>query len=180
MKCGHCRTVGPAITVAHVKQCATSKGGVAVLDRPTPPPVVQQSRKDVNQVHSWFEVNALRERISEHLVREVNGTLVGYYAAKLFDEGKNSVVVKFYRVKRILPGHSKYAGRVFVDAQASGDYWPVRSPSALKLVLGAIVEDLDKAAKLYADELGRCNRCGRLLTDETSRQVGMGPECRSK
>lgn len=33
---------------------------------------------------------------------------------------------------------------------------------------------------LFGIELGRCCRCGRELTDETSRALGIGPECRSK
>lgn len=38
----------------------------------------------------------------------------------------------------------------------------------------------DKAAKQYADQLGRCYRCNRHLTDETSRQLGIGPDCRNR
>lgn len=48
-----------------------------------------------------------------------------------------------------------------------------------KAALEAIAADAD-AAKRYADELGACYRCNRHLTDETSRQLGIGPDCRSK
>ena len=38
----------------------------------------------------------------------------------------------------------------------------------------------DEAGKTYADEIGRCWRCGRHLTDEESRAAGIGPDCRSR
>ncbi len=37
----------------------------------------------------------------------------------------------------------------------------------------------DKAGMLFAQELGRCYRCGKHLTDDTSRQLGIGPVCRA-
>lgn len=193
MKCGHCKTTGPAITVAHVRQCSGTPvpASVAVLDRPSNfsdqfsdqhgnwrPRAIQDTNpatrsEDPNQVNPWSVVNELREQVAKHLVREQRGCLVGYYAARVADTD-GVTKVKFYRVKKVRNG------RVYVDAQASDDYWPVRSPSALTMVLGAIAKSPEQAAMLYASELGRCCRCGRTLTDETSRSVGMGPECRSK
>lgn len=38
-------------------------------------------------------------------------------------------------------------------------------------------EEAYEAQALYGREIGRCGRCGRLLTDETSRAVGLGPDC---
>src|SRR6266702_1273616 len=37
----------------------------------------------------------------------------------------------------------------------------------------------DKAGMLFAQELGRCRKCGKHLTDETSRELGIGPVCRA-
>jgi hypothetical protein len=37
-----------------------------------------------------------------------------------------------------------------------------------------------EAQALYGRELGVCGACGRHLTDETSRALGLGPECASK
>lgn len=34
-----------------------------------------------------------------------------------------------------------------------------------------------RSARVYAREIGRCCRCNRHLTDETSRQRSMGPDC---
>ncbi len=38
----------------------------------------------------------------------------------------------------------------------------------------------ETAMALYGQTLGYCGRCGRSLTDETSRALGIGPVCRNK
>jgi hypothetical protein len=46
-------------------------------------------------------------------------------------------------------------------------------------ILSRIAEyGVEAAATLYGTELGQCYRCNRHLTDELSRQLGIGPECR--
>jgi hypothetical protein len=95
----------------------------------------------------------------------------GRYA--IVEEG----VTKFYRVSK---GKNQWAGRTFVNAQASDEQYPVRNPVKVVMILAAISEDLAGAATRYGLELGRCYRCGRTLTDETSRALGIGPECRKK
>lgn len=47
-------------------------------------------------------------------------------------------------------------------------------------ILERIAADIEGARKRYADEFTRCYRCNRQLTDKTSRELGIGPECRSK
>jgi uncharacterized protein DUF6011 len=52
--------------------------------------------------------------------------------------------------------------------------------STARLALAAILaEGTDVTAKRFAEELGRCYRCGKHLTDETSRALGIGPVCRA-
>lgn len=41
-----------------------------------------------------------------------------------------------------------------------------------------ITADLDAARALFAGDTIRCYECGRVLTDDTSRRLGVGPECR--
>lgn len=41
-------------------------------------------------------------------------------------------------------------------------------------------DEAREAQALYGRELGVCGKCGRHLTDEASRAVGLGPECASK
>lgn len=86
-------------------------------------------------------------------------------------------VTKFYRITK---GKNAWAGRTFIEAQASDDHYPVRSFAARNEVLRAISVNPAEAATRYGVELGSCHRCGRTLTDETSRALGIGPECRKK
>lgn len=87
-------------------------------------------------------------------------------------------VVKFYRLDR--PEEGKWAGRFFLKAQASDETYPIRNATAKREILERIAEDIEASAVLYGQELGRCYRCGRTLTDELSRSLGIGPDCRSK
>ena len=174
--CGICKNPH---SVTEIRKCYAAKyGAVAVLDREEDtrthsavlpsPSVPQQTSSDV-----WSEVNNLRKQISEHLTGKPSGQRLGYFAINVAD-GLGGAPVKFYRVKRV------QNGRTYIDAQGSDEYWPVRSPQSISMVLRAILGDPKKAAELYASSLGKCYRCGRTLTDETSRSIGMGPECRSK
>lgn len=85
-------------------------------------------------------------------------------------------VLRFYRVD--CPTSGKWSGYTFVKVQASDDYFPVRGAAAAD-VLAAIAGDSD-AGPRYGREIGRCCRCNRTLTDETSRALGIGPDCRAK
>lgn len=124
----------------------------------------------------WGTVNNLRNQVKPHLHRKVRNAMVGHFALRApQDEGG---MVKFYRVKLVTGGN--WTGKVFVDAQASDEFWPVRNPDALAWILAGILIDPRAAETLYGTELGQCYRCNRTLTDETSRALGIGPECRSK
>lgn len=139
-------------------------------------PAAATSQGSENQDSPWSQVNTLRDQVKPHLHRKVRNAQVGHFALRApADEGG---AVKFYRVKMMTGGN--WSGKVFVDAQASDDFWPVRAPAALEWILGGIVADPQSAATLYGTELGQCYRCNRTLTDETSRALGIGPECRSK
>lgn len=84
--------------------------------------------------------------------------------------------VEFFRVDR--PEEGKWAGYTFVKQQASDDLYPVKGARA-KEILSRIAEDPHAALIRYGHELGCCGRCGRTLTDEVSRAMGIGPECAS-
>lgn len=77
-------------------------------------------------------------------------------------------VVHFYVVDR--------NGKIWVQAG------PARHPYSGRLneALEAIRADPKTAAALYGQELGHCGRCGLELTDEDSRQRGLGPICAGK
>jgi hypothetical protein len=105
----------------------------------------------------------------------------GHEAAPAVDvpAGRYAIVtddgtVKFYRVDR--PTEGRWAGYTFVKVQASEE-WHRVARNAQAPVLAAIAEDPIGAMRRYGLELGRCGNCGRLLTDETSRAHGIGPDC---
>lgn len=89
-----------------------------------------------------------------------------------------SGIVKFYVLDR--PTQGRWAGAFFLNAQASSEKFPIKNPVTKREILTAIAKDPQAAQALYGQELGRCYACGRVLTDETSRALGIGPDCRSK
>lgn len=95
----------------------------------------------------------------------------GYYA--LWNEDH----VDFYRVER--PKEGKWAGRTYVKRQASDSFEKMGFEETGR-VLDAIAADPQTAGKRYGQQIGRCYRCHRTLTDETSREKGIGPECAKK
>lgn len=97
------------------------------------------------------------------------------------EEGRYAVehegVLKFYRVSN---GKGRWAGRTFLEVQASDERYPIRSAATKAEIFALILANPLEAAKRYGQELGACHRCGRTLTDATSRELGIGPDCRSK
>jgi hypothetical protein len=97
----------------------------------------------------------------------------GYYA--IGAEGDT----KFYRVQHGKPG-TKWDGFVFVDQQASDDFYAVKAREAKAAVLKAI-EDQGVLESLvrYGHELGVCGVCHKTLTDPKSIANGIGPVCKA-
>lgn len=157
--CGRCKQTGQ--TVSHIRACYLGSTTTTATTA-TPKP---------RNGNEWDDVNHLRSLVAPHLHKK-GQACYGRFAVRMIDEG-GSEVTKFYRVKQ-------WNGRTYVDVQASDDLYPVKRPAALKMILSAIVADPEGSARLYGRALGECSRCGRTLTDETSRAYGMGPECRSK
>jgi len=93
----------------------------------------------------------------------------GRYAVE--DDG----TLRFFKVK-----NGRKPGYVFLDIQASDDWHAIRNVTRIRTILDLIAVDQLSAARRYGMELGKCSRCGRTLTDETSRAYGIGPECRKK
>lgn len=100
----------------------------------------------------------------------------GHYAVESLT-GNNDL--DFFRVDR--PTEGSHKGKTFVKRVIGGrPDCNVRGKTfhqALKAIQDA---GIDVAAKRYGTEIGRCYRCNRHLTDETSRALGIGPDCRNK
>ncbi len=84
-------------------------------------------------------------------------------------------VLKFFKVK-----NGRRPGFVFLDIQASDDWFPIRVATRRVAILATIAQDPKAAMIRYGHELGVCGRCGRTLTDEASRAAGIGPVCIDK
>jgi hypothetical protein len=83
---------------------------------------------------------------------------------------KDDGTLMFYSVKK-----GKFV--TFVDVWASDARWPIKAVAEKRRIMEAIAADPD-AGPRFGREIGRCYVCGRTLTDETSRALGIGPVCR--
>ena len=86
--------------------------------------------------------------------------------------------LRFFRVNT--PTEGRWAKMTFVnEVFGGGRRDPVRNRQFRQTLLNAIADDPDALAR-YGRELGECGVCGRALTDEESRRIGIGPVCREK
>lgn len=100
----------------------------------------------------------------------------GHYAVPSLT-GNNDL--DFFRVDK--PTEGKWAGYIFVKRVIGGRPDNRVTKTTKFQALNAIRQaGPAAAAMLYARELGRCSTCNRHLTDEISRRVGKGPECRAR
>jgi hypothetical protein len=101
----------------------------------------------------------------------------GRYAL-LGDDG----VVRFYRVDR--PTDGRWAGYTFLKP-VYGSPGSLRTGERLqrsteRRVLAEIAADPKTASIRFGKELGHCGVCGSPLTNEESRELGIGPVCRGR
>jgi|SRR5579859_995259 len=130
--------------------------------------------------------NAMREQVQannrEHLRK--NDPRLAYWDLptgkhRYAIDGADGRETDFYLVNR--PTEGKWAGYTFVKMVVGGrPSLDIRSKGRLNEILTEIEKDWDKAGARFGIELGRCRHCGVHLTDETSRALGAGPDCRAK
>lgn len=97
----------------------------------------------------------------------------GHYAVPSLT-GNNDL--DFFKVQA---GEGKWASRTFVRRVVGGHPEFNVKPGEIRKALQAILDaGVEASAVLYGREIGRCYRCNRTLTDELSRQLGIGPVCR--
>jgi len=84
----------------------------------------------------------------------------------------------FYRVDR--PTEGRWEGYVFVRRVIGGRSDQRIRRSEATAVLQRIADTgAERSMRWYGQEIGRCGRCNRHLTDEDSRAYGLGPTCRT-
>lgn len=102
----------------------------------------------------------------------------GHYALRTANLGGEHVnSVNFYEVR--MPFTGKWAGFLFVDHVVSEEHYPVKGRAKFD-ILRELERDLEGALALYGQEEQRCGICHRNLTNDLSREIGIGPICRSK
>jgi len=79
-----------------------------------------------------------------------------------------------------LPQKGKWAGSLFLHEQAGDMFYRVRGWDRELAILTALGADVVAAVATYGQEIGDCGICGRTLTDEESRDRGIGPVCLRK
>lgn len=97
----------------------------------------------------------------------------GRYAVPVPGIGEGEL--RFYRVRT-----NRRTGRRYFD-RLVGSPMSMRAvrvgPDERRAALGRIIADPGTAARTFGRKLGRCARCFAVLTDETSRERGIGPDC---
>lgn len=101
----------------------------------------------------------------------------GRYALDFGPDHEGVNQIRFYRVDA--PTQGRWAGRVFVKRYESDETVRISRGEEAD-VLRRITADPEAAMARYGQEIGRCGRCGRTLTNDESRALGIGPECRAK
>jgi hypothetical protein len=99
----------------------------------------------------------------------------GYYAVKGVEGHKNDI--SFFRLRS--PKQGNWVGYQFTDQVVGhGKRYPVKEAATREKIHGMIKEQgVTECRQLYGQEIGSCGRCGRELTDDTSRARGIGPDC---
>jgi hypothetical protein len=67
-----------------------------------------------------------------------------------------------------------------IKVQASDEEYAINKWETKLWVLREIAKDPEAALRRYGRELGKCGICGRTLTNDLSRELGIGPVCRTK
>jgi uncharacterized protein DUF6011 len=99
----------------------------------------------------------------------------GRYAVKSLT-GTNDL--DFFKVDK--PTQGTWAGQIFVRRVIGGHPdMPVKGANKFAALDAILEAGPDKAMALFGQTLGYCGRCGRSLTDEQSRAIGIGPVCRA-
>lgn len=98
----------------------------------------------------------------------------GYYA--IVDPADQ--VLKFYQVR--VPKQGKWVGYTFVSQVSGENHFVVRDRQEREKILGEIAKNPLEALKRFGKEIGECGHCRKQLTDEVSREFGIGPVCRKK
>lgn len=130
----------------------------------------------------WFD--AKRSEITrdsakamiERLLKLANKTVKNEQTGNAIPNGRYAIEnadgeLRFYHIR------TSKAGRQYVCVMASDNEIYLKNGRS---IIAEIAKDAESAMLRYGREIGACGHCGRTLTDESSREAGIGPICASK
>ena len=122
-------------------------------------------------ISTLIDVKRSLQRVVQANAQTFPTILDGHYALVGTEGAANEIV--FYDV------WTSSKGRRMVSLNISDDRQVMPRPQA-DAILARIAEDPRAAGMLYATKTVRCYLCGRQLTDDESRDRGVGPVCANK
>lgn len=157
------------------------------VDQPPAPPKVPVGKKALRTVRNNVRIdNATREKVKANNAERTRRTNpqcaqwdlpTGKHRYAI--DGEDGRETDFYLVNR--PTEGRWAGYTFVKIVVGGKpAYKITSRDRISKILTEIEKDWDAAGARFGIELGQCRHCGIHLTDETSRRLGAGPDCRAK
>lgn len=150
------------------------------FDRSTTRSVIDDLFIDIRQAKAEGTLMASPAQLKRQIQAADFPTVTeGYYAAQSGRTGQ----IDFFKVDK--PEDGTWQGCLFVKRVLGGsaDDTPrtERVPQGQAVKWLKIIRGHESASKeFYGRSIGRCGECGRQLTDETSRALGIGPVCVTK
>lgn len=132
-----------------------------------------QSRR-IRVEYEDMELDGGKTRRVGRVVTPNGGVLAGHYA---IDTTNLSVFVNQVSFFHVWVG-DRGGWKVFMEV--SDDQVELQSWDTKRAVIGRIAEDPTAASALWGLEHSRCGVCGRRLTNDESRALGIGPVCRTR
>lgn len=192
VRCGHCKA--RHATVAQVRLCAT-RNGVAAQVRPWVPAAAKPAAAPAAALPSAPHTSWLDAYRAHHAATTAAPTptpaeapapaparVAPARALPAVAAGRYALVIdgvtKFFKVDA--PTEGRWQGYTFLSVQAGDELYPVKAFTTKYEVLTLIAADLKGAMLLYGREIGSCGHCGRTLTNQESRERGIGPVCANK
>lgn len=106
----------------------------------------------------------------------VDAVPAGRYAVATEDGAINTLA--FYKVDR--PTEGRWAGFVFVKLIVSDDEQRLSKAASATVLAKIAAVGAEAASAAYGHEIGACGVCSRTLTNDESRERGIGPICAAK
>jgi len=148
----------------------TKKGASNLLDTLLAVPMTSEALTEVEERN----VAAAKASVAEaRKPAQWESVVEGRYAIPTEEGAINELA--FYKVDR--PTEGRWAGYVFVKRLVGPEEQRLSQKQGAAILAKIGEFGAEKASKLYGKEIGHCGVCGRRLTNDASREAGIGPVC---